>query len=91
MATTPIYFRSLHFVSLSTPIFVNSTGKNGAYQTKGREAGIGEFQNYHLFLGTTIQISLGIISYRIEVVSQNYRIARFRRDHFKDRFKDHML
>lgn len=54
MATTSIYFHSLYFVSFSTPVFVNSTRKNGTYQTKGGEAGIGKFQNYHLFFGTTI-------------------------------------
>lgn len=54
MATTPIYIHSLHFVSLSIPVFVNSTRKNGAYQTKGGETGIGEFQNYPVFFGTTI-------------------------------------
>jgi len=54
MATTPMYFHSFHFVGLSTPVFVNSTRKSSAYQTKRGEAGIGEFQNNHLFFGTTI-------------------------------------
>lgn len=80
MATTPMYFHSFHFVGLSTPVFVNSTRKSSAYQTKRGDRHRRIPKQSPVFWNYYIKISMGIISNRIEVVSQNYRIVRFRRD-----------